>query len=246
MIDKDSLSRHGPPGFHPHQKEKDYVQHHVLSYLSQSGFKGVFKGGTCLQKAYSLPRYSEDLDFCLAGAAEPSMESLSAYLVSTGFSGISWKREAIAPLSSIKLRLRGPLYNGTAISECSVLLEFGRKGATILPPVPMPITPGYPDLLPYTMRTMALEEMAAEKALAILSRESARDLFDLAFIINHGAQGVPALASKISGKEFSLPKFKARVRSMKKTWAREIPALTASALTFAEAEKIILGRISKK
>jgi predicted nucleotidyltransferase component of viral defense system len=245
MIDKDSLSRHGPPGFHPHQKEKDYVQHHVLAYLSQSGFKGVFKGGTCLQKAYSLPRYSEDLDFSLAGAAEPSMESLSAYLVSTGFSGISWKREAIAPLSSIKLRLRGPLYNGTAISECSVLLEFGRKGATILPPVPMPITPGYPDLLPYAVRTMALDEMAAEKALAILSRESARDLFDLAFIMRRGIAGVPALASRISGKEFDLREFRTKARRLKKAWKSEIPALTASALSFAEAEKIILGRISQ-
>ena len=239
MLDKNELDKYGPPGFHLSQKEKDYVQHWVLSYCSQSGFGGAFRGGTCLQKAFSLPRYSEDLDFSLAGAEEPDMGRLSAFLSSAGFSGVSWKREEIAPLSSVKLRVRGPLYNGTPVSECSVLLEFSRKGAPLLAPNPAVISPPYPDILPYQLRIMQLPELAAEKVNAILSRESARDLFDLYFILRQ-EKGV---AMEAITKGFDFQKFRSRVRKLKSVWKREMPALTPSALSYDEAAKLVLEKM---
>lgn len=163
MLGRNDLNRYGPPGFHLAQKERDYAQYWVLAFLSRSGFKGIFKGGTCLQKAFGLPRYSEDLDFTLGEAQEPDFESISAFLSSAGFSGMSWKKESSERSSSARLRFRGPLYNGSAISEGTVLMEFSKRENVILSPQVVVITPPYPDLLPYELRVMDGRESAARE-----------------------------------------------------------------------------------
>jgi len=52
-------------------QERDYVLAWLLAAASTKGFDLVLKGGTCLRRCY-VPgyRYSEDLDFTLAPAAE--------------------------------------------------------------------------------------------------------------------------------------------------------------------------------
>lgn len=53
-------------GFNAGHAEKDYLQHTFLLFLSRHSKNDlVFKGGTALQKAYSLNRFSIDLDFTL-------------------------------------------------------------------------------------------------------------------------------------------------------------------------------------
>ena len=51
-------------GYNLGQVESDYLQHILLLLLSRrAGNWLVFKGGTALQKAYGLNRFSDDLDF---------------------------------------------------------------------------------------------------------------------------------------------------------------------------------------
>jgi predicted nucleotidyltransferase component of viral defense system len=51
------------------QIERDYLQHLFLLFLSRYvKDELVFKGGTALQKAYALNRFSIDLDFTLNDA----------------------------------------------------------------------------------------------------------------------------------------------------------------------------------
>ena len=45
--------------------EKDHFQDLFLFYLYKKTNKFIFKGGTALYKIYSLPRFSENLDFSL-------------------------------------------------------------------------------------------------------------------------------------------------------------------------------------
>ncbi|MCX6772889.1 MAG: nucleotidyl transferase AbiEii/AbiGii toxin family protein, partial [Candidatus Micrarchaeota archaeon] len=151
MLDRDLLGKGGEPGFNLGQKEKDYVQHWVLSYLGREGFLGVFKGGTCLQKAYSLPRYSEDLDFTLNGAPLPDFDAISRYLASAGFGASSWKKKEVQGSHSAKLRLQGPLYNGRVLSECSVSLDFSAREKAALRSARVEITPAYQDIMPYSV-----------------------------------------------------------------------------------------------
>ena len=159
MLTREELSKGGNPGFNLGQKEKDYVQHWVLSYLGRGGFLGVFKGGTALQKAYGLPRYSEDLDFTLNGAALPDFDAISRYIASAGFGDPRWKKEEVQGSHSAKLRLQGPLYNGRAISECSVSLDFSAREKTALPTNTVEIRPPYPDSMPYAVQVMNKQEI---------------------------------------------------------------------------------------
>ncbi len=51
-------------GYNLGQVESDYLQHILLLFLSRrAGNWLVIKGGTALQKAYGLNRFSDDLDF---------------------------------------------------------------------------------------------------------------------------------------------------------------------------------------
>ena len=69
MIDKNNIREvEKRLGFSFWQAEKDYLQHLFLRELySTVGTELVFKGGTALQKAYGLHRFSRDLDFNLKG-----------------------------------------------------------------------------------------------------------------------------------------------------------------------------------
>jgi len=68
MLTKEQLSviarENGVPLF---TQERDYFQLLFLSRLYSRKVPLVFKGGTCLKFAYSLPRFSEDLDFNISG-----------------------------------------------------------------------------------------------------------------------------------------------------------------------------------
>ncbi len=249
MLDRDELAKQGPPGFNLGQKEKDYAQHYLLSYLSRSGFSGVFKGGTCLQKAYGLPRHSEDLDFTLDSVQEPDFDAISAFLSSAGFSRIGWQRKAGSLSSMARLRFAGPLYNGTPISEGSVALEFSKRDRCLLPPVVALISPPYSDLLPYQLRVMDKGEIASEKVRAIMTRISARDLFDLYFLLHQ--QSAPEkmlIDAKLAarGLKFDEGEFLVHARGLEGIWQKEMAVLTSNPPAFKEVFKSVREKFSAK
>jgi len=51
---------------------REYLQARILGILQQAGamIPLAFHGGTALRFLYSIPRYSEDLDFALEGSRE--------------------------------------------------------------------------------------------------------------------------------------------------------------------------------
>lgn len=59
---------------------REYLQARILGAMQRTGAMRslAFQGGTCLRFLFSLPRYSEDLDFALEG--EPSQYDLPGYL----------------------------------------------------------------------------------------------------------------------------------------------------------------------
>ena len=245
MLDKHQLDRFGPLGFNLAQKEKDYAQYWILSFLAQSGFFGIFKGGTCLQKAYNLPRYSEDLDFTLNEAQLPDQNLLAKFLSSAGLTGVTftWLDGEIS--SAVKVHFRGPLYSGKPISEGSVRLEFSKRETTLKKPFPVTISAPYPDILPFQFNVMDKGEIAAEKIRAILTRASARDLFDLYFIL-HGRTSLDLslINKKLAGYQikFNYADFSVRVNSLKGIWAKEISALTPNYLEFKLVSEAVLEK----
>ncbi len=248
MLNREELDRYGPPGFHLAQKEKDYIQHWILSFLSQSGFGAVFKGGTCLQKAFGLPRYSEDLDFTMNDEKKPDFDALSAYLSSAGFSGIVTKENENEVSYSAKLRFRGPLYNGKTASEGSVTLEFSKREKTILDAKPVLIVPPYTDILPYQMRVMDKDELAAEKVRAIITRRSARDLYDLYFLLHQKAKlRKDTIENKLSYYQlkFNLKTFEYKIADLERIWNGEMSVLTRNTLDYGLVRDAVLLEIKR-
>ncbi|MFH1785854.1 MAG: nucleotidyl transferase AbiEii/AbiGii toxin family protein [Candidatus Micrarchaeota archaeon] len=242
MLDRNELNKYGPPGFHLAQKEKDYVQHWILSFISRSGFKGVFKGGTCLQKTSNLPRYSEDLDFTLNDAILVDMEAVEAFLSSAGFTGLKWKTETKPVSETIRLRFRGPLFNGSEISEGFVTMDFSKRERTLMEVEPVMIISPYPDILPYNLNIMNKDEIAAEKVRAIMTRNSARDLFDLYFLLHQKARlNINLIEKKLLfyNKKFVLTDFDKKIDGLSKIWKKEINALTPNMVDYELVAKTV-------
>lgn len=246
MLAREELENSGPPGFTVGQKEKDYAQHWVLSYLGQGGFGGVFKGGTCLQKAYALPRYSEDLDFTLSGAPLPNFGGISGYLQNAGFGKAEWKLGGGNKPRPAKLGIEGPLFNGREISRCSLSLDFNAREKILLAPQIARIRPPYPDIIGYSVKVMAKKEMAAEKIHALLARSYARDLYDLHFLCRLGELPDEVLLSEklaSRGMEFGMGKFRKAADSLGRIWKTEISAFAPQVPDFAETKKEVLKAV---
>ena len=246
MLTRELLEKSGGPGFNTSQKEKDYAQHWLLSYLARVGFLGVFKGGTALQKAYGLPRYSEDLDFTLNGAPLPDFDAISRYLASAGFGIVKWKKEMVRTSHSAKLRLQGPLYNGKAISECSISLDFSARENCVLTPARVEIRPAYADIMPYSLLVMDRKEIAAEKVRAALTRASARDLYDLSFLLRQGfLPDIELINGKLSyyDMKYSYEAFEKSIGRLAKIWKVEMNALVAQKPDFEAAKEEVLGKM---
>ncbi|MDO8554677.1 MAG: nucleotidyl transferase AbiEii/AbiGii toxin family protein [Candidatus Micrarchaeota archaeon] len=246
MLNRTELDKYGPPGFNLGQKEKDYVQHWVLSYVSQAGFEGVFKGGTCLQKAFNLPRYSEDLDFTLNDAGELDLEALAAFLSAAGFSGIGFKKEENEVSKSVKMRFRGPLYSGKLMSEGTISLDFSKREKTLITPNPTMINSPYPDILPYQVKVMDKKEIVAEKIRAVMTRRSARDLFDLYFLLRQKIELDKIMIQKkldYYGVKFEYNKFEDKIKELGKIWKKEISTLTVNIIDYEVVATQVLENV---
>ncbi len=246
MLERKDLARFGPPGYTLAQKEKDYVQHWLLAYLARSGFSGVFKGGTSLQKAYGLDRYSEDLDFTATTARMPDWQAASAFLSAAGFSAPEFKTGKTGISESAKLRIRGPLYMGKPISECVVQVEISLRETVRNAPSIVAIRPPYPDLAAYQIRTMDKPEIAAEKIRALMTRRSARDLYDLAFLFRQEAvPDVGLVNEKLAyyEKTFNAEECVKRIQGIEKIWKTEMSALVAQPPDYTTTAKAVLDGV---
>ncbi|MHB1440705.1 MAG: nucleotidyl transferase AbiEii/AbiGii toxin family protein [Cuniculiplasma sp.] len=63
-----------------------------------------------------------------------------------------------------------------------VKVEISTREETILEPDLLILDPVYPDILPFTCTVMNKLEIQSEKIRAILTRNKARDLYDLWFL----------------------------------------------------------------
>lgn len=192
-------------GLKPWQQEKHYIQAIILEILAEQPL--VFKGGTYLWFFHNLPRFSEDLDFTvkdktskqrvdfmLAGAfaygyhsAKEELPENLPEIVSSSLElfGIQNKSKTItnnATTLSFRISAKGPL-NTKEIDECGVYVEASKRESIEEKPIPIKL-----DFPAYNLPTkravgMSLEELGAEKVRAIMTREKARDLYDLYFLI---------------------------------------------------------------
>jgi len=249
MLTKEDLRKFTSlTGFNLWQTEKDYLQHLFLIFLSrESKDELVFKGGTALQKAYGLNRFSIDLDFTLRKEIKESLiEKICRDITLFGFECKSEKiKENLA--ISFKLAVKGPLYDGSERSISTLRIEISKREKVLLEPEAREIVPVYTDLHPYTVLIMHPKEILAEKIRAILTRTKAKDLYDLWFLLKKGVSIDLALVNeklKLYEKSFEKSEFISCIRAVKEVWKTELEPLVTFLPSFDTVLEEVLEKLS--
>ncbi len=173
-------------GMKPHQQEKHYIQTLVLRSI-YSSYDPVFKGGTALMFFYGLNRFSEDLDFTAPQHFDPA-RLLDGVKGDMEYMGISANYKILTNNEisfSFRIGAQGPLFT-REIERCYVRVQISKREEAILIPEARFLEYDYLDILPFSVSIMTLKEVAAEKLRAIMTRNRARDLFDLLFLVKKG------------------------------------------------------------
>jgi|SRR5215469_2240433 len=199
--------------------ERDYCLAWFLVGLSQSQLKDllIFKGGTALKRCHFCDyRFSEDLDFTLARAAEfaeirAGFEEIYRYVAEACGIGFAFDREDRqnhVNSHSFYLSYQGPLP-----APNSVKVDITISEVLCFRTEQRPVLRGYPEFsdLPEdrVVSVYSLNEIVAEKVVALQdrARNEPRDLYDLWFLTVHAgvdlAELVPAIGEKLRfrGKE---------------------------------------------
>ena len=194
--------------------ERDYCLAWFLIGLSRSSLREhlVFKGGTALKRCYFGDyRFSEDLDFTLAG--ETPLESILAgleevYAQVQSASGIPFRysrgdRKKHQNSHTFYLAYEGPL---PATSPKEVKVDITITEQFVLPIEDRAVLRGYDEYADLTddskIRVYALDEIGVEKIVALTdrARNEPRDLYDVWFLTSEGHVDLAMLISEIDGK----------------------------------------------
>jgi predicted nucleotidyltransferase component of viral defense system len=217
------------------QQEKHYIQTIALRSIYASTNDLAFKGGTCMCFFHGLNRFSGDLDFTLV-ANERELKylpielkkDLEVYGIDSEIrilkdDGISF---------SFRIGAKGPLYT-KEIERCFVRIEISKRESVKLKPEVLEFDAIYTDILPFFVLVMQREELLAEKVRAVLTRNRARDVYDLWFLLKMGTRFELNLANeklKYYKKVFEKDVFMERIKRAGGYWKPELKPLVIGRL----------------
>jgi len=218
-----------------HILEQDYVESVLLKGIYHATDILVFKGGTCLRKAYGLNRFSEDLDFSLKTGiidGDQARTALAGGLEGMEKSGMTarlrgWKERG--PAFLCKVSYEGPLFTGQEISRGNMEIEISRS-FPFEPPDWKTIITEYPDTGTYSIQCMQSVEMLAEKFRTLRQRRKPRDLYDVWFLMTKGVRtGIDAVNRKLAevgaDDADSLGEIVGAYQVTEKEWERDLKVL---------------------
>jgi predicted nucleotidyltransferase component of viral defense system len=231
----------------PWQQEKHYLQNIALTQLTEEPL--TFKGGTYLWFFHRLNRFSEDLDFTASGPIKQELtEKVSKCLHENGI------RNSVKIMQNNELGLtfrinaEGPLYKNER-STCYLYVEISKRETQIEKPIALELRNDAYSLQTKIVSGMSLEEVASEKIRAIMTRDKARDVYDLWFLIKKGI--IPkqeSINKKLAfyNEKFSQKEFYKKLHEKEKLFKKELEPLIIGELpTFKKVEKEIKKQIEK-
>ena len=226
------------------QAEKDYFQNIILFILFQSyGNELVFKGGTALKKCYGLDRFSEDLDFTCSNKV--NLQKLFEGLKRFKLEFESDEKEYSNGLKLI-LRLKGPLYIGIKSSLCKLVVDFSYRESVLIKPKIKTIGRFMEEVPSFDVFVMDEKEVLAEKIRTIVTRNKARDVYDLWFLLKKEVKfDVRFVQKKLDfyKEKWDRQKFKKTLLNKKIIWKTELKPLISNIPPFNEVSKFILSKI---
>ncbi len=229
----------------PYQQEKHYIQALVLnSIYSTITNQLVFKGGTAVFFFYRLNRFSEDLDFTLREKINKQLIIDNIQRDLNNF-GINHKISNIIDHEvsmSFRVDAEGPLFT-KEIERCYIKIEISKR-EEVFSYVIKEFKSIYPDIPNFSLCLMSQEEILAEKFRTILTRQQARDLYDLYFLLNDNVKiNIDLINKKLSyySKTFNRKEFIQRVKNLKDIWGQELkPFVIGSLPEFSTVQDYVL------
>ena len=224
--------------------EIDYFQNIILFIISQSyGRDFIFKGGTALSKCFGLPRFSEDLDFTCK--EKPNLKYLEDGLKRFKIE-YEIEKEEYANGLKIILRINGPLYIGIKNSLCRIIIDISLREPIILEPEIKSLGRFLEEIPSFDIILMQKKEIFAEKIRAIMTRDKARDIYDLWFLIENKVEFDKKLAEnklRYYNKSWNEKDFDRAVNAKKSIWLSELNPILDVIPEFQKVKKEIIKSI---
>lgn len=167
---------------------REYVQVIILNsvYKHALGRCMYFTGGTCLRYFYTMPRFSEDLDFDAVGLTykgfKEILECVERGLIREGFSpGVSSEARGALYVAELSFRDLMRMYGITDKRGLDVMIKI----EAYTPPWKTKSESGVISLYGYNFAAVLLEKgcMFSEKLCALLNRRRGRDIYDTLFML---------------------------------------------------------------
>ncbi len=223
---------------------KDYYITMILYALKDVG--GIyFKGGTALNKILlNHARLSEDIDFTLTRSEKEVRDEILVILKKFDFfKGIKKGRE-FDKFSRIIILCESEL------GSSEVHIDLNQKAKLFLPSEEHQLNHFYFPFIPeFSVKTLAKEELIAEKVRATIARNKPRDHFDVYQIIKAGIPiNIELVKRKCadSGDEFSIIKMFNKAKTLKNRWDKDMGSLLAEPISFQEVIKFLARHFKLK
>ncbi|MBS3099455.1 nucleotidyl transferase AbiEii/AbiGii toxin family protein [Candidatus Pacearchaeota archaeon] len=174
---------------------------------------------------YSLPRFSEDLDFTLIKELnfDRIMKVIKKDLSNLGVECKIDKIETSSISLSFRVSAKGPLFTKN-IETCYTRIEVSKRGHVDYIEI-KELKSIYPEILGFNVAIMSKTEILSEKVRALLTRNQARDLYDLYFLLRENTKIDFGLIDKklfYYKKKFSKKEFIKKVKEKESIWKTEL------------------------
>ncbi len=165
---------------------REYIQILFLNELYSQSFSEdiFFKGGTAIRLIYAGTRFSEDLDFTVNMNGKDFEESLNKFLLTLSNKYlIKWKEKESVAGKTYLLTATIPGFK----TDIFVRLDFSFR-ERVFEPQKKILKADYPILLNSFIQVLSIDEIIAEKIRAIITRDKARDLYDIWILLQTGGK----------------------------------------------------------
>jgi len=232
---------------HPFQRRllvKDYYLTLIL-YLIRNVEDIYFKGGTALNKIFlNHQRLSEDIDFTLTRNENQVKKDIKSILKEYPF----FKK--ITEGKNVEGFLRMIVECRSELGESEIFIDLNQRAKLALPSETHKINHFYSPFIPeFSIKTLAKEELIAEKLDATIRRNKPRDHYDVYMILKKGIPINMRLVKKKcheSGDDFSIVKMFNKAKTLKNRWDKDMLALISEEITFQEIIKFLANHFKLK
>ena len=230
-----SIDFNGIVSKHPFNRKllvKDYYITLILYMIKD--IQGIyFKGGTALNKMFlEHARLSEDIDFTITRSEKEVKDEIFNVLAPSGFFRDVTEEKNVDGFTRLIVEYKDDLGND------KIFVDLNKKAKLILPSETHTVNHFYSPFIPeFSFRTIAKEELIAEKIRATITRNKPRDHFDVYKIIHANMPINLDLAEKKCKEvdaEFSIIKMFNKAQTLKNRWDKDMVSLIAKPISFQE------------